>query len=37
MPVLNWTGRDAVVPHHAQVPFRLHPDANKPIERYGIS
>lgn len=23
MPVLNWIGKDAVVAHDAQVPFRL--------------
>ena len=23
MPTLNWTGKDAVVKHHKNVPFRL--------------
>jgi len=23
MPTLNWIGKDAVVDHHKQVPFRL--------------
>jgi site-specific DNA-methyltransferase (adenine-specific)/adenine-specific DNA-methyltransferase len=23
MPGLNWIGKDAVVRHHAEVPFRL--------------
>ncbi len=23
MPTLNWIGKDAVVNHHKQVPFRL--------------
>lgn len=28
MPTLNWIGKDAVVKHHKEVPFRLlEPDA----------
>ena len=28
MPTLNWIGKDAVVKHHQEVPFRLlEPDA----------
>ena len=28
MPTLNWIGKDAVVKHHKDVPFRLlEPDA----------
>ncbi|HXQ39281.1 MAG TPA: hypothetical protein VN843_35100 [Anaerolineales bacterium] len=33
MPTLNWIGKDAVVDHHKQVPFRLL----KPIDKFSMS
>ena len=33
MPTLNWIGKDAVVDHHKQVPFRLL----KPIDKLSVS
>jgi hypothetical protein len=32
MPTLNWIGKDAVVDHHKQVPFRLL----KPIDKLSV-
>ena len=32
MPALNWIGKDAVVNHHKEVPFRLL----KPIEKLSV-
>jgi len=33
MPTLNWIGKDAVINHHKQVPFRLL----KPIDKLSVS
>ncbi len=32
MPTLHWIGKDAVVNHHKEVPFRLL----KPIDKYSV-
>src|SRR5688572_4469148 len=32
MPTLNWIGKDAVVSHHKEVPFRLL----KPIDKFSV-
>lgn len=32
MPTLNWIGKDAVVNHHKEVPFRLL----KPVDRLSV-
>jgi adenine-specific DNA-methyltransferase len=32
MPTLNWIGKDAVVNHHKEVPFRLL----KPIDKLSV-
>lgn len=32
MPTLNWIGKDAVVNHHKEVPFRLL----KPVEKLSV-
>jgi hypothetical protein len=37
MPTLNWIGKEAVVNHHQQVPFRLLKDVPDLAKAYGVT